>query len=47
MIPEIRKIRMYLAQLENDIESIIEQANAIKQENIKLKKELEEIKKRA
>lgn len=40
MIPEIRKIRMYLAQLENDIESIIEQANAIKQENIKLKEEL-------
>lgn len=41
MIPEIRKIRMYLAQLENDIEYIIEQANIIKQENIKLKEELE------
>lgn len=40
MIPEIRKIRMYLAQLENDIEYVIEQANAIKQENIKLKEEL-------
>lgn len=40
MIPEIRKIRMYLAQLENDIEYIIEQANIIKQENIKLKEEL-------
>ena len=32
---------MYLAQLENDIEYIIEQANIIKQENIKLKEELE------
>lgn len=41
MIPEIRKIRMYLAQLENDIEYVIEQANIIKQENIKLKEELE------
>ena len=40
MIPEIRKIRMYLAQLENDIEYVIEQANSIKQENIKLKEEL-------
>lgn len=40
MIPEIRKIRMYLAQLENDIEYIIEQTNIIKQENIKLKEEL-------
>lgn len=40
MIPEIRKIRMYLAQLENDIEYVIEQANIIKQENIKLKEEL-------
>ena len=41
MIPEIRKIRMYLAQLENDIEYVIEQANIIKQENIKLKEELD------
>ena len=41
MIPEIRKIRMYLAQLENDIEYVIEQANIIKQENIKLKEELQ------
>lgn len=41
MIPEIRKIRMYLAQLENDIEYVIEQDNIIKQENIKLKEELE------
>ena len=41
MIPEIRKIKMYLAQLENDIEYVIEQANIIKQENIKLKEELE------
>lgn len=41
MIPEIRKIRMYLAQLENDIEYIIKQANIIKQENIKLKEKLE------
>ena len=40
MIPEIRKIRMYLAQLENDIEYVIEQANIIKQENLKLKEEL-------
>lgn len=40
MIPEIRKIRIYLAQLENDIEYVIEQANIIKQENIKLKEEL-------
>ena len=40
MIPEIRKIRMYLAQLENDIEYVIEQANIIKQENIKLKDEI-------
>ena len=40
MIAEIRKIRMYLAQLENDIEYVIEQANIIKQENIKLKEEL-------
>ena len=40
MIPETRKIRMYLAQLENDIEYVIEQANIIKQENIKLKEEL-------
>lgn len=31
---------MYLAQLENDIEYVIEQANIIKQENIKLKEEL-------
>lgn len=37
MIPEIRKIKMMLSQLEHDIEVLIEQANNIKEENTKLK----------
>lgn len=37
MIPEIRKIKMMLSQLEYDIEVLIEQANSIKEENTKLK----------
>ena len=37
MIPEIRKIKMLLSQLEYDIEVLIEQANSIKEENTKLK----------
>lgn len=37
MIPEIRKIKMMLSQLEHDIEVLIEQANSIKEENAKLK----------
>lgn len=37
MIPEIRKIKMMLSQLEYDIELLIEQANSIKEENTKLK----------
>lgn len=37
MIPEIRKIKMMLSQLEYDIEILIEQANSIKEENTKLK----------
>ena len=37
MIPEIRKIKMMLSQLEHDIEILIEQANNIKEENTKLK----------
>ena len=36
MIPEIRKIKMLLSQLEFDIEVLIEQANSIKEENTKL-----------
>lgn len=37
MIPEIRKIKMMLSQLEHDIEVLMEQANNIKEENTKLK----------
>lgn len=37
MIPEIRKIKMMLSQLEYDIEVLMEQANSIKEENTKLK----------
>ena len=37
MIPEIRKIKMMLSQLEHDIEILMEQANNIKEENTKLK----------
>ena len=39
MIPEIRKIKMILSQLEADIEVLIEQANQIKEENNRLKEQ--------
>lgn len=39
MIPEIRKIKMILSQLEADIEVLIEQANQIKEENTRLKEQ--------
>lgn len=39
MIPEIRKIKMMLSQLEADIEVLIEQANQIKEENTRLKEQ--------
>ena len=39
MIPEIRKIKMMLSQLEADIEVLIEQATQIKEENTRLKEQ--------
>lgn len=43
MIPEIRKARMYLAQLENDLERVLEKAEELKKENEELKKKIEEL----
>ena len=43
MIPEIRKARMYLAQLENDLEEILKKAEELKKENEELKKKIEEL----
>lgn len=40
MIPEIRKINIYLRQLEQDLEVLIKQAEALKQENESLKQQL-------
>lgn len=44
MIPEIRKFRMYLAQLEPDLESMIEQACKFRDENVSLKRQIETLK---
>lgn len=43
MIPEIRKFRMYLAQLEPDLESMIEQACKFRDENVSLKRQIEDL----
>ena len=43
MIPEIRKARMYLIQLENDLERVLEKAEELKKENEELKKKIEEL----
>lgn len=43
MIPEIRKARMYLVQLENDLEEILKKAEELKKENEELKKKIEEL----
>ena len=46
MIQEFRRTRAYLVDLELQVEDVIKEAQAIRQENIQLKQENMELKKR-